>query len=529
MSAPQSPNAEQAPYDPPSALDDPNSLQDDPITRRVAKDYLSGSWLAGGNRLWWRWTGKRWAEAEPDTALKKIRDCLLDIWREEMDRAQLLRDDREAKAREAPTPAAQSEAIAKAAELYERRIKALTVLQRGDKATRVRQLVRGEILVDPTRFDADPDILNCQNGIVNLKTGVLSPHDPTAMCTKITGCDYVPGFRTDDWDATLTALDDDQLDYMQARLGQAITGHPPEDDVMPILRGGGANGKSTLFDGIRCAVGDYFVSPSMKAITGNSRDHSTELTDFKGARVAWLEELPEGDWLDVDQVKRLVGTSIITARRVGENNMTWRISHSMFMSTNHAVQVTQTDWGSQRRLALVVFRHSYSGPEADRPCDTGLRPRLKNGENGNDKAVLSWLVDGAMRWYVDGKRLPPAPDSVQADTAAWLKEANPAAVWIDENLILDPAGAVLAKDVYSAFTSWQQDSGARQISAKTFWLRAESHEWFRSHKVAKALVRTEKWNLTVSGHWGSPLPEVARGLTGVRWRTRFDGQEARAA
>src|SRR5574341_285359 len=44
----------------------------------------------------------------------------------------------------------------------------------------------------PADFDADPWLLNCQNGILDLRTGELQPHDPQAMLTKIAGASYDP-------------------------------------------------------------------------------------------------------------------------------------------------------------------------------------------------------------------------------------------------------------------------------------------------------------------------------------------------
>jgi putative DNA primase/helicase len=52
----------------------------------------------------------------------------------------------------------------------------------------VERLLRTDqsIVVLPEQLDADPWLLNTVSGIVDLRTGSVRPHDPQALCTKIT-------------------------------------------------------------------------------------------------------------------------------------------------------------------------------------------------------------------------------------------------------------------------------------------------------------------------------------------------------
>src|SRR6266516_286291 len=49
------------------------------------------------------------------------------------------------------------------------------------------------IVVTPDDLDADPFLLNCTNGTLDLRTGELHPHDPDDLLTKMTGAPYRPG------------------------------------------------------------------------------------------------------------------------------------------------------------------------------------------------------------------------------------------------------------------------------------------------------------------------------------------------
>jgi putative DNA primase/helicase len=46
--------------------------------------------------------------------------------------------------------------------------------------------------VDPVQFDAQPWLLNCINGTIDLRTGELRPHDPADLLTCLAPTDYKP-------------------------------------------------------------------------------------------------------------------------------------------------------------------------------------------------------------------------------------------------------------------------------------------------------------------------------------------------
>lgn len=55
------------------------------------------------------------------------------------------------------------------------------------------------INVKVEQLDANPWLLNCQNGTLNLKTGELKPFNPTDMITAITTVEYDPGATSELW------------------------------------------------------------------------------------------------------------------------------------------------------------------------------------------------------------------------------------------------------------------------------------------------------------------------------------------
>src|SRR5690606_23127010 len=99
---------------------------------------------------------------------------------------------------------------------------------------------------DAEEWDADPWALNVANGVVDLRTGTLRPHDPQDLLTKLAPVDYDPNAAGPVWDAHLALFlpDADVRRQVQRDLGLALYGGDLEE-FFDIWYGTGANGKST--------------------------------------------------------------------------------------------------------------------------------------------------------------------------------------------------------------------------------------------------------------------------------------------
>lgn len=350
------------------------------------------------------------------------------------------------------------------------------------------------IITDAAQLDAHPDLLNVANGVLDLRTGVLNPHHPDLLLTKITETPYLKGARHWAWDKITEALPPAERDWLRIRLGQGITGHMTPDDVMVICQGSGENGKSTLFDAITPAAGEYQVLISDRVLLANPGDHPTELMDLRGARLAFVEETPEARRLNTVRLKKTVGSSAITARLIAKDSVTFKATHSLFVSTNYRPVVEETDHGTWRRLALLVFPYTFRKPHQalqgplDRYGDEQLKYLAKT-DPGVHAAALAWMVDGAWAWYQSGRRMPAPTPGIDHAVREWRGSSDSVYTFWDE--FLEPAEgcAVLADDLHDAFTAWQLGQRQKEWSARTFTERFSGHEQTQSHGVYKERTR----------------------------------------
>ena len=84
-------------------------------------------------------------------------------------------------------------------------------------------LARGIVERKVDELDADPDLLNTPSGVVDLRTGDCQ-HDPALLMTKITSGSYRPGSPIPTGRRRSKRYRRG-AQWLQARIGQAITGH----------------------------------------------------------------------------------------------------------------------------------------------------------------------------------------------------------------------------------------------------------------------------------------------------------------
>lgn len=441
------------------------AFSDAVLADTVCSEELEGQYKWSSGLGWMVWTGKFWKSAEDVTVTEAVRLWVLSQFHRVIDLqgADPNRDMRS-------------------------QIDGWRSALAASKLSSLVKLSRGILECDASDFDSDADVLNCPNGILDLRTGVLTTHDPDRLMTKMAGVDYVKGAQHPDWDTALTALPADVLEWFQLRIGQALTGHLTPDDLAVICQGGGENGKSTVFNALTTAAGKYHITVADRAMLGNASDnHPTEMTDFLGARFAILEETPESRRLDTNRLKKLVGTREITARKIRQNDITFTTTHSLFVNTNFRPVVDETDHGTWRRLALLIFPYTYRktpaevlGPQ-DRLGDGALRQRIET--QPVMEAALAWAVQGAQRWYDMERIMPDMPDRVRGDTLGWRKESDPVMTFVDEEIVFDPDAFIIGSELRSVFNHKITEKGGREWGDKTFSARFGGHDLVVQHGV----------------------------------------------
>lgn len=316
-----------------------------------------------------------------------------------------------------------------------------------------------KIAIAPEDLDSDPFLINCRNGVLDLRNGQLRPHDPGLLLTKMAGANYFPRAAGEQWTKFLERVqpDSEMRGFLARLLGHALEGRVT-NHVLPIFHGAGANGKGTLIGAVLAALGDYGDAADPELLTARSFDaHPTGVADLFGLRLAVLHESDQGRRLAEGTVKRLTGGDRIKARRMREDFWSFEPSHTFVMLTNHKPLVAGTDEGIWRRLRLVPFDVVIPGPERDEHLGERLAGELE--------AVLAWLVAGYRDYRRNGLG---EPASVLEATAGYRADSDALKRFLDQRCLLGPHFRTRSSDLFGAWRSWCIGEGEDPGSNKAF-------------------------------------------------------------
>lgn len=286
------------------------------------------------------------------------------------------------------------------------------------------------VIILSTDLDNHPQLLNAQNGVIDLETGKLYPHTPSLYLTQQVAAAYRPNYRNPDVDKFLRDIlpDDDTRAAWLRWLGYCLTGSVAEE-VAFLMFGSGGNGKGTLTKLLMTLFDNYACSLPVSAVCENPRTQdagaaTTELNGLDKARLAIVEELPQGKKLDTAKFKRITGGDKIPIRRLYEEYTMIEPTHKIIISGNFRPELTDAhDDGLIRRIKNVDFTQSFIGDKRD----PHLKQKLLNPDALS--GLLSLLVSEATAWYKDGLIFSAA---MEQSTKSYFRKFDFLGDFIDE-------------------------------------------------------------------------------------------------
>ncbi len=312
-------------------------------------------------------------------------------------------------------------------------------------------LAAPELPIKLDELDQDGWTLNCKNGVVDLKTGELKPHDRTQGITKLCPTEFNLNAASPVWNQFLHDVfpDDDLIQFVQRLFGYFLTGDVSEQKLA-LFWGTGANGKSTLLNAFMDTIGPDYTMQCMPdfLMEKKSEGHPTEKASLFGKRFVSCVETEASRQLAESTVKMLTGGEKIMARRMREDFWEFNPTHKLVLCTNHRPIISGTDHGIWRRLLLVPFLQRFDGTRQDKQ----LPEKLKAERAG----ILAWAVRGCVEWQRIGLT-PPA--SVTGATEDYRSSEDIFGRFIADCCVVNRAVAVPFKHLYSRFEQWANDGG----------------------------------------------------------------------
>jgi putative DNA primase/helicase len=373
-------------------------------------DYLYNTTPKDGE--WYLWAGNVWERDEFRRVQAAVEDCALEY----QGAAETLKDEIE------------TEEITdkkhwkhKLRDKYKARADRLRSANGVAKALHWAPVVEPAMACRESDFDNEPWLLPVKNGVVNLKTGVLTSGRPEDMLTRTIDVEYDPHADYTEFAEFVreVADSDDVAAFLKRSFGYAITGHSFEQFIW-VFTGPGRNGKGVLFSTIGDVLGPYYHEISRAMLVEQRNEQSPAAASehkysLLGKRIIVGAETNKGQKIDASAIKSLTGEDRIVCRPLFKSEIQFKPTHTLFLHTNHIPHGLTRDFALVQRLLKIDFPFMYvDDPEAEgkkypaqadmfRKKDPMLKDRLRKIKQG----VLRWLVEGCLEWQQIGLS-PPA-------------------------------------------------------------------------------------------------------------------------
>lgn len=381
------------------------------------------------NKRWLVWDGKTWVN-DLRQEVKSLADRLIETMKKE----------------------AIEEPDMKRAEALWKNVKHLSSSSGKEAMLKEAQHI-GDTATVNADYNKDPFLLNCENGVIDLRTGALAPHDRSLMMSKNTHVALDTEGEPENW---LKALDgifqgnEGVISFVRKAIGYTLTGSVKEQCFFQCY-GNGSNGKSVFFNTIYKLLGDYSLNAQVESVltrgSGASGNATPDIARMNGARFVRTNEPNEGARFNEGLVKQMTGGDVVTARYLYGEDFEFNPVMKLWIASNYKIVVRGTDKGIWRRQRLIPFEAVFEGKNDDKGLEERISKELPK--------ILWWAVKGCLEWQKEGLGMP---DKIKDATEEYRDEMDIVESFAKECLRKKPSARERASDVFAAYRAWARQS-----------------------------------------------------------------------
>jgi putative DNA primase/helicase len=347
-------------------------------------------------------------------------------------------------------------------------IERFTVDQMGRdyKTARVREVVAYIKSSTYKKFVKPPiNLINLKNGVYNLETGELEPHNPKwhfLQKLPVEYCEYAVTPIIQKFLRDVTASEEDAV-VLEEIIGYCLyRGYPIHKALM--LVGGGANGKSTYLNLVTTLLGSDSVSNRSLQDLENNRFAKASL---HGKLANVFDDLQDTPLKHTGMFKMLTGGSRVEAEKKFMHPFSFTNYAKLLFSTNKVLKAHDDTDAFFRRWVLITFPNKFEGDN----CDEGILEKLTNEEELS--GLLNVALRALRRILERGKfSHSPTTDEIRED---WIKKADPIASFVTDTLVPDAGSHIGKKVLYGLYTAYCRENKLPSVGQYTFYGNLTRH------------------------------------------------------
>lgn len=308
-------------------------------------------------------------------------------------------------------------------------------------------------------FDLDPYHFNVANGVVDLRTGALLPHDRSFMCSQISNeVAYDPDAQCPEFRRYMRMVQPNREHrrYLQRLMGYTLIGEV-RDQIFAVHIGSGGNGKGVFLDTCSYIMGEYATTGQRDSFVRKSNTNRipADIASMEGKRLVLVDELNDNQKMDEALLKDVTGGGVIKAEAKNVNPWEYTPKFTLHFRTNSMPDLP-SDRSIVRRFRPVKWVIEPSSEE----WDTFTSPHHSTPFNYLTKqessGILNWILEGLSDYLRNGLQVP---DDLKTEAVDMLQENDPFLIFMSENLVEHEGGQLDGAKLYSAFSEWYKKHG----------------------------------------------------------------------
>jgi putative DNA primase/helicase len=325
----------------------------------------------------------------------------------------------------------------------------------------------GNDLVDAEKaYEDQVRYLTMQNGLYDLTTYELIPHDSSIFTTNLLPYDYDPDAECPRWLKYLDEVflsDTDTILFVQEAVGYAFHKAIPKA-VLFFLIGDGGNGKSVFIDVISSLCGTENVCN----ISLNRLNDEKYLPELFGKMINVSGETPNARCMNTDIIKSVVAGDWVTGREVYKRPSKFKPYAKHYLGMNTLPEIDDNTHGMWRRIHVIEFPRKFTEGE----MDVELTEKLMQELSG----IFNWALDGYRRLRDQGFIFSESR-SMQISKKRY-KQQNSSVLDFAESHLLNRLQSELSLPLKDAFDNYREfcskEGVRRTLSKKEFRSALES-------------------------------------------------------
>lgn len=310
-------------------------------------------------------------------------------------------------------------------------------------------------------FDHDENLVNFQNGTLNIATKTLQEHSMEFAQTNVLNAAYHPNLSLEGslFGIFVKQICEDDLskkDHLQELLGYMLSGFTKVKKAV-VLDGVRNSGKSTLLRVIEQIIGPENVSHFSLADLGK-RFVTGKLTEKK---INICGERGAGMIKDIENFKMITGGDWCESENKGSDFISRPARTKLVFAGNSLPQFENEDdnIAFMERSTLFIFQNAIH------PSDRIINMDDKLWKERDQ--IVSWAMEGLFRLVANNFTFSEASDADKVRHSRMV-QVNPIEDFLEEKCSFQKGARVHAVNLYCAYHRYCQDNSLDSLSRREF-------------------------------------------------------------